>query len=781
MAPRTLRASRPTVVTAAAALLAGTPAILAAVWVRNPWILAGAASAAAVIAVFGAVRHLRHQRRDEQELRVEDGFLVVPGGRLPSVRDITDPVALGVHPAESGAPAYVPRDIDSELREGLAAGEFVMLVGDSAVGKSRAAFEAVSATLAGHVLICPVGRDAVAAAVGRAAEEPRCVLWLDDLERYLGPGGLTAEQAGRLLSGDGQHRAIVATIRAAELARIDEAGDGAGRQFSRDARQVLDQAHPIRVARMFTGGELGRASARDWDPGIADAIRHAASHGIAECLAAGPGLLREWEDGRASSEYPDGRGAALVAAAVDIRRAGYTSPVPRALIDQVHGHYLAHAEHPHPARKAASDAWAWATRPRRGASSLLRPSGPGLIGVFDYLVDAVQRSAGHVGQVPEQVVRAAIDAASFADLDSMAAAAYIEGHYTLAEHAWRRAYQAKTSDGRLGPEHPDTLASRNDLAGVLRDLGRLEEAEAEHRAVLETRTRVLGAEHPDTLASRNDLAGVLRDRGRLEEAEAEHRAEFETRSRVLGLDHPATLASRGNLAAVLRARGRLGEAEAEYRAILETISRVLGGDHPAALTGRSSLALVLYARGRLDEAEAEHRAVLEGRTRVLGTDHPDSLASRGNLASVLYAQGRLEEAEAEHRAIVETMTRVLGADHPGTLASRGSLAGVLYARGRLGEAENEQRAVLEGRTRLLGADHPGTLASRGSLAGVLYARGRLEEAEAGYRAVLHGRARVLGLDHPDTLASRGNLASVLRALGRLDEAEQAALPPETVS
>src|SRR5260370_11586594 len=98
MAPRTLRASRPTVGTAAAALLAGTPAILAAVWVRNPWILAGAASAAAVIAVFGAVRHLRHQRRDEQELRAKDGFLVVPGGRLPSVRDITDPVALGVHP-----------------------------------------------------------------------------------------------------------------------------------------------------------------------------------------------------------------------------------------------------------------------------------------------------------------------------------------------------------------------------------------------------------------------------------------------------------------------------------------------------------------------------------------------------------------------------------------------------------------------------------------------------------------------------------------------------------
>ncbi|WP_248003680.1 tetratricopeptide repeat protein [Streptomyces mirabilis] len=36
----------------------------------------------------------------------------------------------------------------------------------------------------------------------------------------------------------------------------------------------------------------------------------------------------------------------------------------------------------------------------------------------------------------------------------------------------------------------------------------MEEAEAEHRAVLDIRTRVLGPEHPDTLTSRNDLADV---------------------------------------------------------------------------------------------------------------------------------------------------------------------------------------------------------------------------------------------------------------------------------
>jgi len=41
------------------------------------------------------------------------------------------------------------------------------------------------------------------------------------------------------------------------------------------------------------------------------------------------------------------------------------------------------------------------------------------------------------------------------------------------------------------------------------DLGRLEEAEAEHRAELAICTRLLGAEHPDTLTSQKNLALAL--------------------------------------------------------------------------------------------------------------------------------------------------------------------------------------------------------------------------------------------------------------------------------
>lgn len=64
----------------------------------------------------------------------------------------------------------------------------------------------------------------------------------------------------------------------------------------------------------------------------------------------------------------------------------------------------------------------------------------------------------------------------------------------------------------LGPDHPDTLTSHANFAVALRDLGRLAEAEAEIRAVVDTRNRVLGLDHPDTLT----LTSVLSDLGQAE-------------------------------------------------------------------------------------------------------------------------------------------------------------------------------------------------------------------------------------------------------------------------
>jgi hypothetical protein len=71
----------------------------------------------------------------------------------------------------------------------------------------------------------------------------------------------------------------------------------------------------------------------------------------------------------------------------------------------------------------------------------------------------------------------------------------------------------------LGPEHPDTLRSMVDLAGILGAEGHYAQAEKLQRDTLAVQRRALGPEHRETLLLMVDLAGTLYEEGRNAEAE----------------------------------------------------------------------------------------------------------------------------------------------------------------------------------------------------------------------------------------------------------------------
>ncbi|QNP75048.1 hypothetical protein IAG44_40310 [Streptomyces roseirectus] len=129
-------------------------------------------------------------------------------GTTPAHRDAVrvhdaSPRRLGVHAAihVTGAlgdlPAYVPRDLDDRLRATLDAGRFVLLVGGSSVGKTRTLYEALLASLPDWWLVHPESPEAI----DRLAANPgrRTAVWLDELQRHLGPSGTgLASRAGTL-------------------------------------------------------------------------------------------------------------------------------------------------------------------------------------------------------------------------------------------------------------------------------------------------------------------------------------------------------------------------------------------------------------------------------------------------------------------------------------------------------------------------------------------------------------------------------------------------------
>ena len=323
----------------------------------------------------------------------------------------------------------------------------------------------------------------------------------------------------------------------------------------------------------------------------------------------------------------------------------------------------------------------------------------------------------------------------------------------------------------LGDNHPDTLTSRNNLAGAYESAGRLDEAIPLYEQVLADSVRLLGDNHPHTLAFCHNLAGAYQAAGRLGEALPLYEEVLADSVRLLGDNHPDTLTSRNNLASAYQQAGRLEEALPLYEEVLADRARVLGDNHPDTLASRNILADAYQAASRLDEAIVLFEGVLADHVRVLGPDHPHTLASRGNLAGAYQAAGRPDEAIPLYEQVAADSARVLGPDHPHTLTSQGNLAVAYQAAGRLGEAIPLYEQVLTDRMRVLGDDHPQTLASRNNLAGAYQAAGRLDEAIPLYEQVAADSVRVLGPDHPHTLTFKGNLAYAYLAAGRLDDAK----------
>ncbi|MFE4634868.1 tetratricopeptide repeat protein [Streptomyces sp. NPDC056773] len=318
-----------------------------------------------------------------------------------------------------------------------------------------------------------------------------------------------------------------------------------------------------------------------------------------------------------------------------------------------------------------------------------------------------------------------------------------------------------SADPRTATYHRTTL---NTLAQVLEKAGAFGAARLLHERVLDVDTRRLGPEHPDSLTSRNYLANALFGMGEPAEAIRLLRQTLEDRAHVLGPEHPDTLTSRNDLACALDGTGEHAEAVGLLRQTLDDRTRVLGPEHPHTLASRDSLGLALDGLGEHAQAVHMHRRTLEDRIRVLGPEHHLTLLSRHNLATALTRSGEQTEAMLLLEQALHDHARILGPEHPHTLAGRDSLGLVLEALGEHAQAVRMHRQTLEGRTRVLGPDHPDTLASRHNLALALTGAGEQAEAMDLLRRTLDDRVRILGEEHAHTVSTRNALETAPAAL-----------------
>jgi hypothetical protein len=270
-----------------------------------------------------------------------------------------DPVHLGVHRAitvaggeDAPLTPNVERDHDRELQAALRATgrRFVVLVGGSSTGKTRAAYEAVCTALPDLPLIHPLDAAELVNLLHHDQVPGRSVLWLDELQVYL--RGADGERAAALLRRrltSPEPPTLVATLWPAswrDLTSRDASHGGV------QTRLLLSLATRVDVPDSFpddpdTTARLAAAAHTDRRLAAAHA---AASDGrrVTQVLAGGPELVRRYEH---PAERGERYAIAVLTTAMQLRTLGLTRPLPATLLQTAATGYLS------PELRAAPPDW----------------------------------------------------------------------------------------------------------------------------------------------------------------------------------------------------------------------------------------------------------------------------------------------------------------------------------------------------------------------------------------------------------------------------------------
>jgi tetratricopeptide (TPR) repeat protein len=178
--------------------------------------------------------------------------------------------------------------------------------------------------------------------------------------------------------------------------------------------------------------------------------------------------------------------------------------------------------------------------------------------------------------------------------------------------------------------------AHSNLGNTLKELGRLDEAEASYNQAI--------ALKPDYAEAHSNLGITLKELGRLDEAEASY-------NQAIALK-PDYAEAHSNLGNTLKELGRLDEAEASYNQAI-----ALKPDYAEA---HSNLSITLKELGRLEEAEASCSQAIALK--------PDYAEAHYNLGNTLKELGRLNESEASYNQAI-----ALKPDFADALHNRGLL------------------------------------------------------------------------------------------------------------
>jgi tetratricopeptide (TPR) repeat protein len=334
------------------------------------------------------------------------------------------------------------------------------------------------------------------------------------------------------------------------------------------------------------------------------------------------------------------------------------------------------------------------------------------------------------------------------------------GQLQRAEEIWKR---APVSPDLPAPKFPDTTpAAEGDwLSQTIRWAKRNYEEMTQE--ILGLRQKILGPQDPRTIEAMEGLASILRESGRLEEAEKLHRELFELLKRNRSLEDDLTTNVMGQLVSILMSRGQLEEATKVQREFVELWKEKRGPKHELTTTAMERVVSILRVREQLEEAEKLQQEVVELWKGSRGPRDHWTIRAMEQLVSILDDHDQLEEAAKIQREVVGLWRENRGPRDRLTASAIGKLAAILRRHhNQQEEAKKLQQGIIAPLKKSKGPQDDAT-----DFVAIMRARGELERIEKVQREVPELREELLS-----TVSSMGRLVSVLKDRGQQEEAEK---------
>lgn len=343
--------------------------------------------------------------------------------------------------------------------------------------------------------------------------------------------------------------------------------------------------------------------------------------------------------------------------------------------------------------------------------------------------------------------------------------------------------------GEGGVEDAVIATAENNLAVMLADDKRWNEAEELARRCVATNERHYGHETLNTAMALNTLGHVLVLKNKIVEADATLQRALDLAQRA-GTDDYRYAVIVHNMAEVRDRQNDYSNAEKLLRECVAIAERQKGPLSPYVALHLSSLARVLSDANRVSDSLLLIRRVIAIKEHIYGPESPEVAKGLNSLALNLEKEGRVTEAQRVLcRAVKIEEGTGTGRNHE-IATQLNNLVMTLVAQHRLTAAEPLiRRAIKLEESQESSSLRPILYANYSQ---ILHRKSKLEEAEAFARHALITTEATIGTDHPDTAVGLNNLGGILlekygplvgeiffrRAL-LIDEASRGAMHPDS--